>query len=183
VILTSWEEGRRLASEELEEADYIPPFDNMDAGVGYDMFCPFGGGRKVLLDGLTVGERDEDEDEMDIWPIAPPTTNDTLNATHALPPDHLEADSIGDQLESLAEEGLERLAALAAGPVRAHPRHDTKPNATTGQVAITADTEESLVRIEDPTALLVQSKDLIWLAIAQITDIRQSGVSVDYLTC
>jgi len=229
VILTSWEEGRRLVSEELEEADYIPPFDNMDAGVGYDIFCPFGGGRKVLLDGLTVGERDEDEDEMDIQPIAPPTTKDTPNTTHALPsPDHLEADSIGDQLESLAEEGLERLAALAAEPVtkikpaayvqvhsssgkiveqhkssvcrvysepltvcdsrkrlecvRAHPRHDTKPNATAGQVAITADIEESLVCIEDLTALLVRSKDLIWLAVVQITDIKQSGVSVDCLT-
>jgi hypothetical protein len=181
------------------------------------------------LDGLTVGERDEEEDEMDIRPIAPPTTNDTPNAAHAPPsPDHLEDDSIGDQLEALAEEGLERLAAPAAEPVtkikhaayvqvhsssgkvveqhkssvcrvysepltvrdsrerlervRAHPRHNTKPNAMAGQVVITADTEESLVRIEDPTALLVRSKDLIWLAVAQITDIKQSGVSVDCLT-
>ena len=67
--------------------------------------------------------------------------------------------------------------------VRAHPRHDTKPNSMAGQVAITADTEESLVCIEDPTALLVWSKDLIWLAVVQITDIKQSDVSVDCLTC
>ena len=66
VLLTCWSEGRRVAETQLSEAGWTAPFDEMERGEGFDMFCPFGKKRMVLLDGLMEGERNEDDEEMDI---------------------------------------------------------------------------------------------------------------------
>ncbi|KAF7968709.1 hypothetical protein HWV62_29672 [Athelia sp. TMB] len=65
-LLTCWEGGRAIAETELAAAQYPIPFVTMDAGEGYDMLCLFGNHRMVLVDGISEGEREEDDDEMDI---------------------------------------------------------------------------------------------------------------------
>ncbi|KAF8154518.1 hypothetical protein B0H34DRAFT_809113 [Crassisporium funariophilum] len=67
VLLTSWNEGRTLATQELESARIAAPFASMEAEGGYDMFCPFGQGKMVLVETeLHEGERHESEEEEDI---------------------------------------------------------------------------------------------------------------------
>jgi hypothetical protein len=56
ILLTSWEEGRRAAEEELRIAGLPAPFSDMDRCGGFDMFSPFGKGRMVLIGGLMEGE-------------------------------------------------------------------------------------------------------------------------------
>ena len=65
VILRScWQEGRRIAEIELREASIDSPFDEMENGDGFDMLCPFGAGRIVLINGPIVpGEEEETEEE------------------------------------------------------------------------------------------------------------------------
>ena len=70
VLLTCWSEGRRVAETQLSGAGWTAPFDEMERGEGFDMFCPFGQNRMVLMDGLTEGERNEDDEEVDIGPPA-----------------------------------------------------------------------------------------------------------------
>ncbi|KAF7792170.1 hypothetical protein EIP86_003200 [Pleurotus ostreatoroseus] len=66
VLLTSWQEGRRQAEAALEKAAISAPFDDMDQAGGYDIFCPFGSNRMILINGrIDNCERDEDEDERD----------------------------------------------------------------------------------------------------------------------
>ncbi|KAF8874313.1 hypothetical protein CPB84DRAFT_1853644 [Gymnopilus junonius] len=55
---------------ELAEAKYPSPFDDMRKAGGYDIMCPFGEGKAVLVDGRHAGEREETEEEWDDAPIA-----------------------------------------------------------------------------------------------------------------
>ncbi|KAF8880087.1 hypothetical protein CPB84DRAFT_282601 [Gymnopilus junonius] len=70
VLLGSWSSGCRLAEAELAEAKYPSPFDDMRKAGGYDIMCPFGEGKVVLVDGRHAGEREETEEEQDDAPIA-----------------------------------------------------------------------------------------------------------------
>lgn len=65
VLFGSWNEGRRLAEEELRSFGIDPPFSRMETEGGYNMLCPFGNGKVVLISGLETGERDETEEERD----------------------------------------------------------------------------------------------------------------------
>ena len=47
-------------------AGWTAPFGEMEKGEGFDMFCLFGKKKKILLDGLTEGEHNEDDDKMDV---------------------------------------------------------------------------------------------------------------------
>jgi hypothetical protein len=104
VLLTCWTDGRRVAETQLSEAGWTPPYDEMEKGEGFDMFCPFGKKRMVLLDGLMEGERNEDEEEMDIRP-----PEEELNAEHANPiPTNTEIQDEPD-IEDMAAEECTRL--------------------------------------------------------------------------
>ncbi|KAF8875597.1 hypothetical protein CPB84DRAFT_1752637 [Gymnopilus junonius] len=70
VLLGSWSSGCRLAEAELAEVKYPSPFDDMRKAGGYDIMCPFGEGKVVLVDGRHAGEREETEEEQDDAPIA-----------------------------------------------------------------------------------------------------------------
>ncbi|KAF8913254.1 hypothetical protein CPB84DRAFT_1742606 [Gymnopilus junonius] len=72
VLGSCWSSGFRQAEAELEEAMYPSPFEEMKKAGGYDIMCPFGGGKMVLVDGTSAGERDEMEEEKDT--VEEPTT-------------------------------------------------------------------------------------------------------------
>ena len=48
------------------QAGWVAPFNEMESAGGFDMFCPFGKKRMVLMDGLIDGERNEDDEEADV---------------------------------------------------------------------------------------------------------------------
>jgi hypothetical protein len=56
VLTTSWYEGRHCAEDELNEAGWEAPFEQMVGDGGHDMLCLFGNGKMVLIDGLMDGE-------------------------------------------------------------------------------------------------------------------------------
>lgn len=67
VLLTSWQEGRTHAENALRNASLSCPFDDMIKKGGYDIFCPFGDNRMVLIHGqIDTSERDKDVEEQDI---------------------------------------------------------------------------------------------------------------------
>jgi hypothetical protein len=61
--------------------------------------------------------------------------------------------------------------------VRGFPRGPDSTSAGTFGVT-PGDSPEPFCRVEDPAALLVRSKDLIWLAVVQIYGIKQGGISI-----
>lgn len=76
VLQTAWQQGRQTAEEILTSAGIIPPFDDMDKCTGYDMLCPFGENKPVLISGIIRSEeREEDSDELDL----PTDANDDSN--------------------------------------------------------------------------------------------------------
>jgi hypothetical protein len=119
VLLTCWEGGRHLATQELAHAGYEPPFKAMDVGQGFDMFCPFGNGNMVLLGRATEGERKEDEEEIAMATarqISSEPTDSSLQPT--LPAETRACTS--DDIEELAEM---ELLQFNAG-MRVVPKHD-----------------------------------------------------------
>ena len=64
VLLTCWENGHSMTVRELKALGYPTPFEDMDKGEGFDMFCPFRNNNMVLLSTPTKGERKEDEEEI-----------------------------------------------------------------------------------------------------------------------
>jgi hypothetical protein len=65
VLSGCWMEGRRLAEEELCEADMVPPFANMELVGGFTTMCPFGNLKMMLVDGISSDEREETEEECE----------------------------------------------------------------------------------------------------------------------
>ncbi|KAJ6579391.1 hypothetical protein B0H10DRAFT_2342503 [Mycena sp. CBHHK59/15] len=83
---TTWMAGRGISEGELRAASWEPPFNSMEEAGGFSIFCPFGKNKMVLLDPPSAGERDEDEDEHDIY-SPPPDAAETSGEAAALPPD------------------------------------------------------------------------------------------------
>ena len=52
VLVGSWNEGHRVAKEELEVGGVDSPFIRMQQEGGYGILCPFGNNKIVLVDGL-----------------------------------------------------------------------------------------------------------------------------------
>jgi hypothetical protein len=66
ILRSSWDEGRTLGERDLAEASMDNPFQIMEDGDGYDIMCPFGGNKMVLIHGaIATGEEEETADEWD----------------------------------------------------------------------------------------------------------------------
>ncbi|KAJ3475953.1 hypothetical protein NLI96_g11492 [Meripilus lineatus] len=78
VLRTSWRQRLEIASADLKEFDIPVPFDEMvDEGV--DILCPITLQQTVLIGGLSLGEREEDEDETDLLPAVIIKSESTAN--------------------------------------------------------------------------------------------------------
>ena len=77
-LQTAWQQGRQLAEDALGAAFISSSFSDMDVGDGFDILCPFGGHKAVLVNGtISTDERPEDDDEAD----HPPTVSGEQSAT------------------------------------------------------------------------------------------------------
>lgn len=85
ILRSCWQEGRRLAEVALREASIDSPFHMMETGDGFDILCPFGGGRLVLINGAIVpGEEEETEEEQDkISPAVGPSGSASTDTDEA----------------------------------------------------------------------------------------------------
>lgn len=66
-LRTCWQQGMLIATSTLESAGITAPFDNMTEAGGFDILCPFGDNKIVLIDGLKDHEEDEvlpEEEEL-----------------------------------------------------------------------------------------------------------------------
>jgi hypothetical protein len=213
VLLTCWSEGRRVAESQLLHAGWVAPFSEMEKGEGFDMFCPFGVKKMVLMDGLTDGERNEDDDEIDVRLPEPGASSDERPR-----PISTDGDALDEpDLEDMAAEELTHLDTSC-------PKHeayliidgDTGGSTSKHKSSILrifshgdanstdrlkrvqdlsrfnesgkglgfgdlSDPQEPKINIEDPAATLVRSKNLIWLAIVQIVDIRLDNIGLQSL--
>lgn len=132
VILTCWEDGRRTATAELSALGYPAPFEAMDSGDGFDIFCPFGQNNMVLLGRPTEGEQEEDAEEIAMSNEARSTnawwdtTPDELVAPIRAPEVDPEAPSTAALLEDLATQELSRMSASVdpAATATSKPKHE-----------------------------------------------------------
>lgn len=95
-LRTCWQRGATLAAKELSTCGLSSSFDDMQQ-CGLDVICPFEPGNIVLVGGLTVGEREEDEEDID---ISSPITMGTTDSAAAS----------GDQTAEELELDIEELA-------------------------------------------------------------------------
>lgn len=82
VLAGCWSSGRWEAETRLQEAQLTPPFSKMESKGGYDILCPFGGSKMMLVDGtLTTGECEETDEETEHYmtPLATATTPSQLD--------------------------------------------------------------------------------------------------------
>ena len=96
VLAGCWSSGGREAEKYLRDAKLTPPFSEMEAKGGYNILCPFGNGKMMLVDGtLSSGEHEETDEETESY-VAPTTTSSpgttattvaNLSSTIANPPD------------------------------------------------------------------------------------------------
>lgn len=167
----------------------------------------------VLMDGLTEGEQNEDEDEMD---IRLPETD--TSGSEQPRPIHADANIVYEpDIEDMAAEEWTRLetdgqkheAYLVVdedlgGNTSQHKSSilrifsNNDPNSTDRLRRVqdfsrfneagrglglgdTFDPYEPKINIEDPAATLVRSKNLIWLAVVQVVDIRLNNTGMQTL--
>ncbi|KAF8150990.1 hypothetical protein B0H34DRAFT_825169 [Crassisporium funariophilum] len=168
VLLTSWNEGRTLATQELESARIAAPFASMEAEGGYDMFCPFGQGKMVLVETeLHEGERHESEEEEDISTDAHTPAESDPVGDEGLEPD---IDDLAGtaELESLTMMALVLVQMPMQQRVGGYSRYEepTKPDPTS------VDGEEDALCIQDPVVTLVRADDRVFLAFLVEPNVR-----------
>jgi hypothetical protein len=188
----------------MQAANWTPPFDEMERHGAHDIFCPFGGNKMVLMDGLTDGEHDEDEDETDVrvQNIAPENLDfPAVDPELAFEPDAEDLAGVelaNRDVESKKHEAFIIVDADTGGNTLQHRStvlriySNNDPNSTdrlkrvqnysrfdqAGRglgVGLSIDREEPTFSIHDPAAMLVRCKNLIWLAVVQIVDLQLDG--------
>ena len=194
-------------------AGWTAPFDAMEKGEGFDIFCPFSRKKMILMDGLMEGERNKDDDEMDVCAPEP-------DGPSGEPLQHLLGDTdvpYEPDLEDMAAEELTHLKASKhkyeaflnidgeVGSSRSQHKasilcifSDNNANSTDRLKWVQdlsrfnesgsglgfgdlSDPQEPKLNIQDPAATLVRSKNLIWLAVVQIVDIRLDHLGLQSL--
>jgi hypothetical protein len=206
VLLGSWNEGRRLAEEELRSFGINPPFSRMETEDGYDMLCPFGNGKIVLVGGLESGERDETEEERDdptVIPSTDPQPPDVLDNV-ALQPDLDDLAATADVSMNIADKApsayvsvdptskpihKSSILRLYSSPltinesrdrlkrVRGYSRYnEVKSDAI--QATAPGGKSEDTLDVQDPAFVLVQCDKNLFLAVIQVLGIRRDGKEV-----
>lgn len=199
---TYWIKGRWMAERELSAAGWEAPFNAMEIEGQTNIYCPFGKNIKVLLDAPSEGDFNEEdfEDEEaendtqhrlgsavddgnnpnleeqaheeliqrdagaakhDIYVFV---DNDNKIAQHKLSVLKILSDPFTP--DSDLQDQLKRVHGYSCCDLGIRkPELDLEPT----------NPDEPVVTICDPIALLVCSKDCVWLAVAQISSIATSN--------
>lgn len=79
-VLECWNLGFHRAEEHLADARFPSPLRMMRESDGFDILCPFGNGKMVLVDGLMADERNETEEEVESVAVPEASENERLQA-------------------------------------------------------------------------------------------------------
>jgi hypothetical protein len=205
VLSGSWNEGRRIAEEELKEVGIDPPFQQMEADGGYDILCPLGEGKIVLVGDLEPGERDETEEEQDdprmLDAVSHPPVPDTSD--DAIHPDLDDLAAAADFTASSPASAVEAYVAIDPKNPSSKPVHKSSIlrlysspltiNESRDRLkcvrgysrynevkaneieAMPPDLPEDTLHVQDPAFTLVQCDRNIFLAVIQVVGIRRDG--------
>lgn len=204
VLLSSWNEGRRIAENDLQTFGHTAPFAKMEQEGGYDILCPFGKGKIILVGGLQFGERDETEEEFD-YPAAPvagdilttepldseiePDLDDLAGvadisaATTKSPLAYIPINSDDSSSKPIHKSSVLR---LYSSPLSINESRDrlrrvrgySRYNEVKSDIydATPSDPEsENTLDVQDPAFTLVQCDKSVFLAIIQVIGIRHDG--------
>lgn len=210
VLLTAWQQGRQHAEQILKNASVTSPFGEMDTSDGYDMLCPFGEGRPILISGaLHDGEREEDEDEADIPPLVDPTSGpdtahddsgeldaDDLAATEAASIDSSARSpkttafvKFDDTSKPIHKGSVLRIYSDPFAVTNSRDRlkrvrglaQFNERSSASGVDLQDLEDAQAVVAIEDPVATLVRCNNLIFVAVLEVTAIRVDTTSIHAL--
>ncbi|KAF8198428.1 hypothetical protein BJ912DRAFT_1074363 [Pholiota molesta] len=204
VLLGSWTEGRRVAEQELRHAGIDPPFAMMEEDGGYDILCPLGENKIVLVGGLETGERHETEEEcegpMDAAVNVPTPLNDLLIDPQ---PDMDDLTSAADIIDSGSTNVPQAYVPIDFANPSSKPVHKSsilrifsdpltinesrdrlkrvrgysRYNEAKNKViaSASASTPEDTLDVQDPAFTLVHCDHNIFLAAFQVLSIRHDG--------
>jgi len=203
----SWKEGRRKAEAILEDAHIEVPFRKMELDGGFDILCPFGRNKMVLVDGK-IDSAEEEETEEEIDTPAPP---EVIEPSAPLPLDALNLEPDLDDLlgtaESESSEKAKHEAWVNIGSGNSKKIHKSSmlrlyssPLATIDSkdrlkrvrgysqfndtqsldemATLDADSSEPALAIEDPVFTLVRCQKKTFLAVIQVQGIRHNNTDV-----
>ncbi|KAE9394523.1 hypothetical protein BT96DRAFT_943089 [Gymnopus androsaceus JB14] len=79
ILMVCWKKGRETAEKQLQKAGIKPPFEKMEREGSYDILCPFGMEKVLLVNDLSVGEDNEGDNEThdyngQVAPVPPIST-------------------------------------------------------------------------------------------------------------
>jgi hypothetical protein len=204
ILQTSWQEGRRIAEEVLLEFSLASPFALMDAGAGYDILCPFGENKMVLVDGIIApGEAEATIEEQDVLVEVVVAEQQSMSDTST--PQFPNMDDRAaeedptclefqrheawipiddDPTAPVVQKHKSTILADCMNPlnskdhlkrVQGYTQYDEAAEATVEEAL---DVNESYLAIQDPVATLISCNDLVFVAVTQVIDIRITGKSV-----
>jgi len=207
-LSSCWKEGRRQAEAILQGAQMDAPFARMESEGGFDILCPFGKNKMVLVDGkIDSAEEEEEEEEADT-----PKTPEVLEPSTALSLDALSLEPDLDDVFGTAEsETFERakyeawvsigngsdkkihkasMLRLYSSPlatidskdrlkrVRGYSQFNDTQTLDEMSILETNSSEPTLA-IEDPAFTLVRCQNKIFLAVVQVQGIRHKNIDLD----
>jgi hypothetical protein len=208
VLFGSWSEGRRLAEEELQSFGIVPPFARMEREGGYDMLCPFGNGKMVLVGGLESGECDETDEERDNPVVVASTDPSTdLQDDDTLQPDLDDLATVADVATNSANKGppayvsidpenptskpihKSSILHLYSSPLTVNESRDrlkrvrgysryNEVKSDAVEAIEPGDDVEDTLDVQDPAFVLVQCDRNVFLAVIQVLGIRRDGKEV-----
>lgn len=185
-LLTSWNTGRDAAEQLLVADDISPDFDDMSKTDGYDIFCPFGGSRSVLVD---CGDKDDSLD---------PTSSEDATLTSVTGDDFEDTIAAGEA-DAAFENGESDFPSwvpwdgeqVSKGELLRHwsdPKVHANSNDRLSRIvglsrfkqkttfsATASDNIEPTLEVDDPAATLIVCDNTPFLALVRITGLQVDG--------
>ncbi|KAG7085373.1 hypothetical protein E1B28_002936 [Marasmius oreades] len=195
-----WKAGHQTATEHLKKAGLYPPFDDMDAVGGYDILCPFGGGKMVLAEGQLADSEVEEPNEDG--------EDNNSRSDESLQPSDLEPDledHAGYEAEQNGEKKVNAWISIDGSEKTAHKatilcifgdpfspfnsKKRLKRVMTTrgfgqyrdGRLSEQCEDqleEGKMIQSEDPALTVVGCEDQVFVAVVKIMEVVQSGSSL-----
>jgi hypothetical protein len=211
ILRSCWDEGRRLGERNLAEASMDNPFQMMEDGDGYDIMCPFGGNKMVLIHGtIAAGEEEETAEERDeVVPVGDDGVMEPPEAEQFEPDldDLADADEVINADSAVAQHEAWLAVDNTSPQKRQHKSTILRFYSSPLTVAqskdrlkrvrgfsqfdedvrtlpdINASIEKSkMLSIEDPALTLVRCNNMVFLAVIKVLDIHIGSASEQTLS-
>jgi hypothetical protein len=207
VLLGCWNEGRHCAEVELRDAGIEPPFSMMEDDGGYDILCPFGQNKIVLVGELESGECDETDEERDDPTASAVVNNPPTDLSTNEEPDVDDLAGAAEIVESQGSKAPEAYISIDPGNPSSKPVHKSsilciysnpltinesrdrlkrvrgyscynEVKNTVIEAASMGNDAEDRLEVQDPAFTLVHCSRNIFLAVIQVLGIRHDGKEV-----